>query len=154
MDLFVYAPIGASIEFWDRMPDLARVGRERVANQAPGARMIGEFAVKAGRSKLDSQFGDATRRGRDALEQIGVLPRRAAESGGEEQPRTPSGGMLASGLAIADYDDLRALDVVSELSTLSSDELGAVRAHEAGARARRTILAKIDQLLDATADMA
>jgi hypothetical protein len=52
----------------------------------------------------------------------------------------------ASALAIPAYDTLSASQVVQRLAGLSSDELEAVRAYEAGGRARKTILNKVEQL--------
>jgi hypothetical protein len=54
----------------------------------------------------------------------------------------------ASGLAIPGYDSLSASQVVQRLEGLSSSELEEVRAHEAAHRQRRTILHRVEQLLD------
>lgn len=53
----------------------------------------------------------------------------------------------ASELPIVDYDLLAASHVVQRLAQLSVAELEVVRAYEASGRGRRTILAKVDQLL-------
>jgi hypothetical protein len=53
----------------------------------------------------------------------------------------------ASELAIHSYDSLSAPQVVQRLAGLSRDEVAAVRAYEAATRARRTILARAEQLL-------
>ena len=52
-------------------------------------------------------------------------------------------------LAIPDYDNLSASQVVPRLAGLSTDELEAVRRYEATARGRKTILNKIAQLQSA-----
>jgi hypothetical protein len=52
-------------------------------------------------------------------------------------------------LAIPDYDNLSASQVVPRLAGLSGDELEAVRRYEAGRRGRKTILNKIAQLQSA-----
>jgi hypothetical protein len=49
-------------------------------------------------------------------------------------------------LAIADYDDLSASQVVDRLDGLDRGDLDAIRTHEVAHRARATILGKIDQL--------
>jgi hypothetical protein len=54
---------------------------------------------------------------------------------------------VASELAIHSYDSLSAPQVVQRLAGLSRDEVAAVRAYEAATRARRTILARAEQLL-------
>ncbi len=47
------------------------------------------------------------------------------------------------------YDTLPASHIVSRLRRMTPGELGGARAYEATHRNRRTILAKVDQLLDA-----
>jgi hypothetical protein len=49
-------------------------------------------------------------------------------------------------LAIAEYDDLSASQVVDRLDGLRPDDLEAIRAYEVTHRARATILGKIEQL--------
>ena len=70
-------------------------------------------------------------------------PEPAAASG----DATPApAGLAPGGLAIPDYDELSASQVVDRLEGLPAHELGAIRDYELGHRARNTILAKIDQL--------
>jgi hypothetical protein len=57
---------------------------------------------------------------------------------------TPGSGEPA--LAIAEYDDLSASQVVDRLDGLRPDDLEAIRAYEVTHRARATILGKIEQL--------
>ena len=52
-------------------------------------------------------------------------------------------------LAIPDYDNLSASQVIPRLGGLSPDELEAVRRYEAAERGRKTILGKIAQLQSA-----
>jgi hypothetical protein len=58
--------------------------------------------------------------------------------------------VVAGELPIPDYESLAAIHVVDRLSTLRPDELEQVRAFEQGNRARRTVLAKVEQLQAAT----
>ena len=51
-------------------------------------------------------------------------------------------------LAIPGFDTLSASQVVQRLDGLSRTELVAVRAYETSTRGRRTILSRVDQLLD------
>jgi hypothetical protein len=51
-----------------------------------------------------------------------------------------------TGLAITDYDELSASQVVDRLEGLPRHELEAIRDYERAHRARNTILGKIDQL--------
>lgn len=68
-----------------------------------------------------------------------AAPRAAAANG-----HVPS----SSSLAIPGFDTLSASQVVQRLDGLSRGELVAARAYEAGNRGRRTILSRIDQLLE------
>ncbi len=54
----------------------------------------------------------------------------------------------AATLAIPAFDTLSASQVVQRLDGLSRPELVAVRAYETSTRGRRTILSRVDQLLD------
>jgi hypothetical protein len=56
--------------------------------------------------------------------------------------RPPSDG----GLAIPDYDELAASQVIPRLDSLSAEELESIRLHEASHRSRRTILSRVAQL--------
>lgn len=58
--------------------------------------------------------------------------------------RTPRAD--ASALAIHDYDELSASQVVERLGGLSTAELAAIRSYEEATRGRRTILGRIDAL--------
>ena len=51
-----------------------------------------------------------------------------------------------TGLAITDYDELSASQVVDRLEGLPRHELEAIRDYERAHRARNTILGKIEQL--------
>ncbi|HWE69594.1 MAG TPA: hypothetical protein VG205_04480 [Acidimicrobiales bacterium] len=68
-----------------------------------------------------------------------AAPRAASANG-----HVPS----SSSLAIPGFDTLSASQVVQRLDGLSRGELVAARAYEAGNRGRRTILSRIDQLLE------
>ena len=53
-----------------------------------------------------------------------------------------------STLSIPGFDSLSASQVVQRLDGLNRVELVSVRAYEASTRGRRTILSRVDQLLD------
>jgi hypothetical protein len=57
-----------------------------------------------------------------------------------------SAGTAVTGLAITDYDELSASQVVDRLEGLPRHELEAIRDYERAHRSRNTILGKIDQL--------
>jgi hypothetical protein len=84
----------------------------------------------------------------------GESPARAAArkvaAGGESttrpDPTSVEPGVVATSLAIPDYDGLSASHVVNRLAGLDPEELDAVRRYELANRGRKTILSKIAQL--------
>ncbi len=71
-----------------------------------------------------------------------------------DEPARPPGhhdqpAVAAGDLAIPDYDNLSASQVVPRLAGLSTEELEAVRRYESARRGRKTILNKIAQLQSA-----
>ena len=89
----------------------------------------------------------------------GSVPRRGSESrdtrdgtagetaGGATAGTAPRGGARVDAhLAIPDYDDLSASQVVDRLVGLGATDLEAIRSHEVSHRGRATILGKIEQL--------
>ena len=170
LDLFVYAPLGFVVDARRVVPALVDRGRA----QAGVARMIGEFAVSWGNTKLQGAMVDAQEQAVGILQRLGVAspePEPAAGApagrrrGGPEAPvtpppvvassgdtpswlegRTPEDDAEAAALAIPDYDNLSASQVVPRLDGLTADELEAVRRYERKHRHRKTILNQIAQL--------
>jgi hypothetical protein len=86
-----------------------------------------------------------------------VTPVRPVPPTSAGQPATPDGSGTpganghvppVSTLSIPDFDTLSASQVVQRLDGLNRSELVSVRAYEASTRGRRTILSRVDQLLD------
>jgi hypothetical protein len=80
-------------------------------------------------------------------------PGHGAETGAGEGPGPvdPTGNghiPTVSTLSIPGFDALSASQVVQRLDGLNRSELVSVRAYEASTRGRRTILSRVDQLLD------
>jgi hypothetical protein len=167
LDVFVYAPAGFILSALDDFPKLAALGRERLGTQVSNARVIGEFAVKAGRQQLKKTGEGLLHRGpaTDAPEETPVgLHSVPTPPASREADNDPPGGSTpkpvpttmstnghvptASSLAIPGFDTLSASQVVQRLDGLSRGELVSARAYEAGTRGRRTILSRIDQLLE------
>jgi hypothetical protein len=171
LDLFVYAPLGFVVDARRVVPELAEKGRA----QAGMARMVGEFAVSWGNSKLQGALSDAQDRAVGLLQVLGVAapePEQAPgapvaeeamdEPSAEEaaplvsvpagetpawlEGRTEADEAEAAALAIPDYDNLSASQVVPRLDGLTPDELEAVRRYERKHRHRKTILNRIAQL--------
>jgi hypothetical protein len=137
------------------------------------AKMIGQVAVTFGgrmiRRDLDHRLGEACRkaeflagfipglRGDDhededlLAEPLGSQPPPAPAPTVTRSPSVPvavPAGPVpsAADLPIPEYDGLSASQVVSRLTGLTAEELGAVAAYEAGGRARKTVLGAIDRL--------
>lgn len=171
LDVFVYAPAGFILSALDDFPKLAALGRERLGTQVSNARVLGEFAVKAGRDQLKKRGEGLLHRGSGAdapddsppvgLHAVptpppsGVADDPPPRSTPSPVPTTTMSSMstnghvpMASSLAIPGFDTLSASQVVQRLDGLSRAELVSARAYEAGTRGRRTILSRIDQLLE------
>jgi hypothetical protein len=101
---------------------------------------LGALGVLAGDDVLGSNETDAAHRGATASDTNTTTGVRATEFGGA------GGQNTGGGLALADYDDLSASQVVDRLEGLSVADLEAIRSYEADHRARNTILGKIDLL--------
>ena len=170
LDVFVYAPAGFVLSALDDFPKLAALGRERLGTQVSNARVLGEFAVKAGQQQLKKRGESLFHRGPGAdtaeespvgLHSVPTPPATGAVDDPAPAPTpnpvrstaTPSFSTnghvpTASSLAIPGFDTLSASQVVQRLDGLSRGELVSARAYEAGTRGRRTILSRIDQLLE------
>jgi hypothetical protein len=172
LDLVVYAPLGFVTDARRVVPELAQKGRA----QAAMARMIGEFAVSWCNTKLQSAMNDAQDTAVDVLRRLGVASPEpaqapgapvgdahdpgptaaAAAASGTDTPawlegRTEADEAEARALAIPDYDNLSASQVVPRLDGLTQDELEAVRRYERKHRHRKTILNRVAQLQADTA---
>jgi hypothetical protein len=86
------------------------------------------------------RVASASQTGRQPGAQAGGHPGASRARPGQVRPEAPE-------LAIPSYDSLSASQVVQRLAGLSREEVEAVRAYEAGTRARRTVLLRADQLL-------
>lgn len=102
--------------------------------------------ASAGRQKADT----ATAVGTDAAADTGQSAAAGQETAdraapARSRPARPRPRPPAS-LAIPEYDSLSASQVVARLEGLSPDELEEVRLHETTTRARRRVLARVDQI--------
>ena len=114
----------------DSVPEPLRGLATRVEQQLRVAHWVGEMTVTMARNELRQRWS--------ALADTNEHQAEAAHTG-----TTPVGNTLP----IDGYDSLTAAEVVATLATLDESCLRQVQEYEQGHRARRTILAKIDQLL-------
>lgn len=188
VDLCVYAPLGFALEARSLLPGFIDRGKAQVGV----ARMVGEFAVKWGSTRVEAAAVDIQEQAMGLLRATGLAPvddrdrsadapvagtaTTAAEQPaeghtGDDEPRAdetaetagaepssaaaedaapaetgPAEGGAAGDLAIPDYDNLSASQVVPRLEGLTPDELDAVDRYERAHRGRNTILNKVAQL--------
>jgi hypothetical protein len=134
LDVAVYAPLGLVLTVRDRVRF---------------ARFVGELAVRYSKAEFDRQL--AERQAADAAASVDATA-SAGDDGSVAVPAierpTDIDAPSAESLPIGDYQSLAAIHVVERLGSLREDEIEQIRRFEAAHRARRTILAKIDQLQD------
>jgi hypothetical protein len=165
LELFVYVPAGFAVTVVEELPKLAARGRERLGVKVSSARAVGHFVVQAGTDEVKRRSA-------------GLIPGAGRSSSTPSRPPGPTGaGSSApagprgvptahqlpvrvqpsavnghvpevSTLSIPGFDTLSASQVVQRLDGLNRSELVSVRAYEASTRGRRTILSRVDQLLD------
>jgi hypothetical protein len=171
LDLLVFVPAGIATAVVEELPKLAVRGREHLGVQVSSARSIGEFVVKAGHDELRRRSERLLHRGRPASDHpapagtdgpvrpsagpTGVVrdpspaPAPAPAAPAPAAPTTGNGHVPpVATLAIPGFDTLSASQVVQRLDGLTRGQLVAVRAYESSTRGRRTILSRVDQLLD------
>lgn len=176
LELLVFAPIGLALTARDELPKLIERGRQQVTGQVAMAKMIGQFAVAQGQREAEKvvkqageRLGDLGLGGRPvpsgapattsaASAPVAATPPSAGNGSsatpgpvaatvpGTAATRTSAASPSDDHLAIPGYDALSASQVVQRLTGLSSGELEAVRAYEAGNRGRKTVLHRISQL--------
>lgn len=168
LDLLVYGPIGLAMYVRDTAPSFLKLfvargravvddQRKTVEGHLGQARSVGEVASAYGGPQVwrlvSDRLAQARTRAEEALEALGTLastpepPPATGTSPGPQPRRTGDGGRgPRAGLAIPDYDELSASQVVDRLDGLSRGELDAIREYETSHRARNTVLGKIEQL--------
>lgn len=127
LDIAVFAPVGLLRRLRDDLPGLVSSGRREVEDRVRVARWVGEMSVNYGRAEVKRKLAEAS------------TPGVTEVADAEVQSPAPFDG----------YDDLPADRLVQLLAKFPASELAMIRVYEQSQRARRTVLAKIDQLIDA-----
>jgi hypothetical protein len=146
-DWVLFAPLGLALEARRLFPEMAARGRRQILF----TRTVGKYALRRGQARLDGLVGT----GLGLVN--GLLPTDAAAPPAEATIGTANTlvavdnlpadiGPDSDHLAIPDYDNLSAFQVMPRLEALDPTDLDAVRAYEESTRGRRTILNKIAQL--------
>lgn len=133
-DLLVFAPVGLAIELSKHLPEFAKQGREQLNGPIQAAKFVGTMAAMQGRQQFGEKF------------------RKATEPYFGSEPAAPAPTATAPrekvDLPVANYETLSASQIVAHLAGLSRDELQRVLEYETANRARKTIIARIEQLLN------
>jgi len=167
LDAFVFVPAGLALSVVEELPRLAARGRERLGVRVSSARAVGQFVVKAGHDEFVRRSGGWFHRsgsrptgpsGRHMpvhAEQPSSGTPTTSATGEPRAAGTGAGTAAPNGhvpsvatLSIPGFDALSASQVVQRLDGLNRSALVSVRAYEASTRGRRTILNRVDQLLD------
>lgn len=164
----VFAPVGLALLMREQVPKLAARGKSETETRVRVAKMVGEFAVKAGKKEVERRLAGRNRPDQPATSSASTTDPAAASAAAPDEAAegvvtaatteaTASSATHVSitadeaappvgDLAIPGYDSLAASQVVDRLVSLTPDELDAVRRYELRGRRRRTILNRIEQL--------
>jgi len=176
-ELFVYAPLGFALDARQLLPRFIDRGRSQVilarvvgryavrkgSDRAGGylgqsheqvSAMLQAFGLVADDHEPPADPEDLDEFEADVLvfESPASAPTAGSADGGgerEPEPAATEPPPAVEGLAIPDYDNLSASQVVPRLGGLTAGELEEVRRYEAAQRGRKTILNKIAQLRSA-----
>jgi hypothetical protein len=138
----VYAPVGFLVEAPRLVPELVETGRQRLTGWRPSSGAPGSSHV-AGRAAARSWRSGSTDPA--ATEAVAFAPAGVEQ----EIPVEVIGAdddQDDAALPIPSYDQLAASQVVARLAGLDPAELDQIDAYEQTHRARRTVLARINQL--------
>lgn len=123
---------------------------ERVQQQMTAARMVGKIATQYGSRQISKTIRQVMAAVTDlAVKPQSHQPNRSSAMTERIAVEVPNETTIdyGSDLAIANYQTLSALHIVAQLEFLCADELRAIADFEKTHRMRRTVLFKIDQLL-------
>lgn len=135
LDLVVYAPVGLALQLRADVPTLVASGRTRVHERVQVARWVGEMTVTYGKQTIEHRL------------QAGATATSPAAQRPEEELEAVAAHPVHHSPPFDGYDHLAAPQIVQLLGRLPHGELSLIREYEAAKRGRRTILAKIDQLI-------
>jgi hypothetical protein len=138
LEVLVYAPLGLGVSVVSDAPATAK----RVRQELNNARFIGRLTIKQGASQLRQRLDSSS--GSSAPKDVDVATDGDTDRDAGSVPR---GNPLDVGdLALPDYDQLPAIDIVAKLAQLSAEERSIIEAYETANRQRRTVLGKLAQL--------
>jgi len=151
LDLLLYAPLGLITQLDELLPGLIERGR----SQAVLARTIGEFAVRTGTTKAQGRAEDTQKMLEEAARSLlGLMANLTDRVSPQDSPgasttrgSSQSGASTrASSFPIADYDILKATEIIPLLDGLEAHQRDEVETRERSGRSRKTILNRLNQL--------
>ena len=174
VDLLLYAPVGLIYEYEEVLPRLVRRGKSQVQL----AQAFGKMALSGSPSPASADVaslvsGWAAKRLAQAITDLGASvglaptdhepgppdedngatdPPGAHEPSPPQAPAPPKASRKPMRLPIAGYDRLTAREIIGLLDELDSGQLERIRAHEVAHRARKTVLSKLDRMLQGSSD--
>jgi hypothetical protein len=140
LDVVLYAPVGLANQLRTDLPSLVADGRSALESRVKVAHWVGEMTVQFGRRAIEQKLAE---RRRPAAGHVVVESTSTDEATPAQQPTAPH----SQHAPFDGYDQLAATQIVQLLGRLPHAELRIVRDYETTHRHRRTVLAKIDQLL-------
>ena len=139
-------PSAVTQKIADRVIDSGVLDPKNLQRQVSAARLIGKLAVQFGSQKLAAKLQDLS-----TSVAASSTPQPKPPLNTDEPANGQGAGTIsdndASKLPIADYPTRTARDIIADLGGMNARQLAQIAAFESANRARRTILAKIDQLL-------
>jgi hypothetical protein len=140
LDVLVIAPLGVGAAALGDAPATVK----RVRQELNNARFIGRLTVNRSVSELRQRFESSTTPSTESETTENVDDVEAISATADALAQIPE----AKDLALPDYDQLPAIDIVAKLGQLSASERGAIETYENANRQRRTVLGKLAQLND------
>ncbi len=165
VDLMFYAPLGFAAKRAGAVSLKISKRSQEIAVSGNSAKLIGRFAMATAKQKTarllssavsfpaenENAAPTADKTGEPAVAHSAsyTSPDAAQVIDERESQVSKTGGDAVgeSDLPIRGYDTLAASQIIKKLDSLDGNELRVIRQYESGKRSRRTILAKIDHLI-------
>jgi hypothetical protein len=126
-----------------RLVDSAPAGIEKARQQIVLARFVGKLAVDRGAREVRDRLGGTDTR---TVEEASPKSESIDHANTDFEPEGEVKSPAAESLALPDYDQLPAAQVIAELPSLSQEEREALKTYEVAHRHRRTVLGTLAQL--------
>lgn len=142
LDVLVFAPLGLGAKIVEDTPGLVAQARQELSN----ARFIGRMTVAQSVNRLREQIEAVPSEPVDDRTDTVVPDDVDVERPAEPDAEATSDAPRVDDLALPDYDQLPAIDIVAKLARLGVSERTAIGEYESANRQRRTVLGKLAQL--------